>query len=176
MGETFIQVIGQHIYTIIIAVVILLIGFIIGIMTRNVLRKILHEIELDRIAKKIGIYFSVEDKISAIVSYLIYFIAIIMFLNQLGLTPYIVYLLVGMVLLLFALTIILGLKDFIPNFVAGMFLYQKKYFTVGKRVRIEGIEGKIKNIGLTEIEIETDNGDLLYVPCSLFRKKKFLIG
>tara|TARA_Y100000310_G_scaffold263977_1_gene274480 strand:+ start:7188 stop:7715 length:528 start_codon:yes stop_codon:yes gene_type:complete len=172
----YFETIGEHIYSVVIAVVILLIGFIAGQLAKKFLKKVLHEIELDRIVKKLGLYFSIEDKLSVGVSWLIYFIAIIMFLNQLGLTPYIVYLIVGGVLLLFALTIILGFKDFIPNFIAGLFLQQKKYFRAGKRVRIEGIDGIIRKVGITEIEIETDNGDLLYVPCSLFRKKKFLIS
>ena len=58
-------------------------------------------------------------------SYFIYFIAIIMALNQVGLTSAILNMLSGAVILLILISMILAIKDFVPNMVAGIFIFQK---------------------------------------------------
>ena len=72
---------------IVVAIIILLIGFIIGKILGRLLQKVLHEFETDKALKNVaGINFSIEHLIGALLTYFIYFIAIIMALNQIGLT------------------------------------------------------------------------------------------
>lgn len=154
------------------AVVVLLIGLIIGLIVKKILKKILHEVELDKIVGKLGKKISLEKKISNLAAYLIYFFALVVSLNQLGITPIILYIIGGAFLLLMGATFLLGVKDFIPNLIAGIVIYKKGYWKKGKTIKINGIEGNIDKLGLLEMVIKTKKGDKIYVPNSLLIKSK----
>jgi len=154
------------------AVVVLLIGLIIGLIVKKLLRKILHEIELDKIVRRLGKKLSLERKISNLAAYLIYFFALIWSLNQLGITPIILYIIGGAILLLLGATFLLGVKDFVPNLIAGIAIYRKGCWKKGKKIKVNGVEGTIEKIGLVEMEIKTKKGDKIYMPNSLLIKSK----
>ncbi len=166
---------GSYVYTIILSVIILLVGFILGILAKKFLYRILNEIELNVILRVIGVRADVEKWISSIVSYLIYFITIIFFLEQLNIASIVLYLVAGGILTLLLLTFIVGVKDIIPNFVAWMVLQRKQHLRVGMEIEIREIAGEIEKIGCLETEIRTKQDDILYVPNSLFLKSKFKV-
>lgn len=157
------------------AIVILLVGLIIGLVVKKVLAKVLHEIELDKIVNRLGKDYSLEKNLSSLAAYIIYFIALVIFLNQLGITSIVLYLVVGVILLLLGATFLLGVKDFIPNFMAGISIYRKGNLKEGKKIKVNNIEGKIIKFGLVEIEIETKTKDRIYIPNSLLVKSKVLL-
>ena len=69
------------------AIIILIAGFILGSLLSKLTRKILNELETNKILKEqAGIRLPVEEFISKSIKYIIYIIAIIWSLNQLGLT------------------------------------------------------------------------------------------
>jgi small-conductance mechanosensitive channel len=82
------------------------------------------------------------------------------------------YIVVGAILMLIILTFLVGLKDIIPNFMAWIILQRKKNIRVGTRIEVKNINGHVEKIGYLETEIKTDQGDILYVPNSLFLKSK----
>ena len=65
---------------------------------------------------------------------------------------------------------ILAVKDFIPNFVAGLTLYQKRNIKPGEKILVNNIEGEILNISLLETKVRTRNGDIVYIPNSILTK------
>ena len=173
--STIIETTKEYIYTIILSTIILLVGFILGILAKKFIYRILKEIELNTILKVIVIHSDLEKWISSIISYLIYFITIIFFLEQLQIASVVLYLIAGGILTLLILTFIVGIKDIIPNFVAWMVLQRKQHLKVGMKIEIKEIAGEIEKIGCLETEIRTKHDDILYVPNSLFMKSKFKI-
>ena len=173
--STIIETAKEYIYTIILSTIILLVGFILGILAKKFIYRILKEIELNTIFKVIGIHSDLEKWISSIISYLIYFITIIFFLEQLKIASVVLYLIAGGILTLLILTFIVGIKDIIPNFVAWIILQRKQHLKVGMKIEIKEIAGEIEKIGCLETEIRTKHDDILYVPNSLFMKSKFKI-
>jgi len=165
----------SYFYTIAIGVVILLIGFGIGILVKKLLKKVLKEIELNTIMGKAGITLDVETVLSSIVSYLIYLIAIVLFLKQLKLDFIVLYIVIGAVLLLLILTCLVSLKDVLPNFVAWIIIQKRGKIKEGYRIEIKEISGRVEHIGYLETEIKTDNDDILYVPNNLFIKSKMTL-
>ncbi|HLD39548.1 MAG TPA: mechanosensitive ion channel domain-containing protein [Candidatus Nanoarchaeia archaeon] len=156
-------------------VIILIVGFALGILAQKLLSKILKEVELNHIMGKVGITHNLEKWISLIVSYVIYLVFIVFFLNRLGITSIVLYLIVGAILMLLILTFIVGLKDVIPNLVAWIILHKDERITVGRRVEVKEISGRVEKIGYLETEIITEYGDTLYVPNTLFLKSKFKV-
>ncbi|MBI2582189.1 mechanosensitive ion channel [Candidatus Woesearchaeota archaeon] len=165
----------SYISLIVEGVIILLVGFVLGMLAQKLLSKILKEIELNHIMSKVGITYNLEKWISAIVSYVIYLVFIVFFLDHLGIGSIVLYLILGAILMLLILTFIVGLKDVIPNLVAWLVLQKDEKITVGRRVEVREIEGRVEKIGYLETEIKTEHGDTLYVPNTLFLKSKLKV-
>ena len=166
---------SQFFTKIIIAIIILLIGFVIGRIAGRLLHKVLHEIELDKILKRARIRIAMEDIISHFVTYFIYFITIIWALSELGLTTTILNMISAAMLILIILGVLLAIKDFIPNAFAGFFIYRKELIKPGDKIKINGLEGRVKSISLIETEVETKSGDIILLPNSNITKKVIVI-
>jgi len=165
---------AQSYFSLIIeGIVIVLIGFGIGILAKKFLLRILKELNLNKIMNKVGVRYDLEEIVSSIVSYVIYLFTIVIFLDKLGIKSIVLYLLVGAILMLIILTFLVGLKDVIPNFVAWLILQKKEKIKEGRYVRVKNISGRIEKVGFLETIIKTENGDVLYVPNSLFLKSKY---
>ncbi|MBU0666361.1 MAG: mechanosensitive ion channel domain-containing protein [Nanoarchaeota archaeon] len=157
-------------------IIILLIGFIIGKIISKVINKILHEVDLDKGFKKTtGFEFSIENTISKIIAYLIYFIAIVMALNTIGLTTFVLNMLFGAIIIIVVISFILAIKDFVPNFISGYVLKKRGYFEPGIRIKIKDLEGVIIKVSLLETSIKTPNKDTVIIPNAIFTKSEVII-
>ncbi len=175
MFENLWQGLADYFYQIIAGFIMLLVGFGLGVLAKRFSRKGLQEIGFNRILRIINVPYNGEEIVSSLLSYIIYLVTIIFFLQQLGITSIVLYLLLGAVLMIIILSFVVGLKDVIPNFIAGLFLRGKNSLHVGMRVQVKEISGKIDKIGHLETEIETEQGDILYVPNNLFLRSKVLV-
>jgi len=160
----------------VVAIMILLLGFVLGRIIGKLTQKILHEIELNSIIKKAtGIKVALEQVVAKVLTYFIYFIAIIWALNELGLTTTILTMISGAVLILILVSFLLIIKDFIPNAFAGFMIHRKRQLKPGDKIRTDGLQGKITRISLVETEIRTSKGDIIYIPNSLLTKKQIIV-
>ncbi len=175
MVNEVIQTAQSYFYDITIGVVILFIGFALGIIVKKIVYKVLQGMELNKVMSKVGIAHDLEKWISSLASFMIYLITIIFFMNYLGITSTVLYLIVGAVLMLLILTFIVGLKDVIPNFVAWVVIQKRELIHEGRKIDIREITGVVEKIGYLETEIKTENGDTLYVPNYLFLKSKMRV-
>jgi small conductance mechanosensitive channel len=159
----------------VVAVIILLIGFVIGKILGKIVKNLLHSIEFNQIIKRAtGIRISLEEGISVFVTYFIYFLFIIMALNQLGLTTVVLHMISGAILIIIIISILLSIKDFMPNMFSGLFIHRKRFINVGDVIKVENTEGKVVHINLVETKIETNKGDIIYFPNSLLTKNKVI--
>jgi len=154
-----------------VAIIILLTGFIIARILGKLLQRVLAEVELNNLIKKaVGLKIRLEETIASIITYFIYFVTIVMALGQLGLETYILHIISGAVLLLIVLSIFLGIKDFIPNMMAGLFIHRKGFLNEGDFIQYKDIRGKIIKLNLVETRIETKGKDIIYIPNSQLTK------
>ncbi len=159
-----------------IALIILLIGIIIGKVAGKLTHRVLREIELNNIVKKAAkININLEEFISALATYLIYFIAVVMALRQIGLATIVLDIITIIIIMIIILAVFLSIKDFIPNMIAGIFLHQKGLIKEGDRIEIKDAEGKVVYINLVETRIQTKDGDMIHVPNSLLTKERIII-
>ena len=154
-----------------VAFIILLIGSIIGKLVGKLTERILHEIEIDNILKKAsGMNVKVEKLIAGFVTYFIYFITIIMVLNQLNVTTTVLQMLSAAVIIIIIVSVILAIKDFVPNAFAGFYIYRRKLIREGDNIKVKGIIGEVVHINLVETKLETKDGDTVYIPNSAITK------
>ncbi len=164
--------IRTYFYTILIGLVILLIGFGLGILAKKISYRLLKELGLNRVMSKAGVTYNLEKWVSSIISYVIYLLTIVAFLDRLGISSIVLFLVAGALLMLVISTLLVGLKDILPNFIGWLYLQRKEKMKEGYKIEVREIAGTIEKIGWLETEIRTDNNDLLYVPNSLFLKSK----
>ena len=167
LSETFLNIVA--------AIIIILFGLIFGGFFGKLIKKILKELEVNRILKEqTKKRIPLEEFLSSLVKYVVYFIAVVMALNQLGLTTVILYVILIVVLVLLIAFVILAVKDFVPNFISGFFIHQKRSINVGDKIKVREIEGKVVDINLVETKIKTPSGDFVYIPNSMLTKELFV--
>ena len=177
-GIVLAQKIFRSVYVnLVAAAIIVLIGFILGKLLSKVTYKILRTIEIRSALKETGFHTPFERSVSTAAAYLVYFIAIVMALHQLQLATVILYVVITCVLLVFVVSFLLSLKDFVPNLKAGFSLYKNRALRRGDIIAVQGIIGTIAQISLTKTRLVTKNGDIVYIPHvtmfeSGFTKKK----
>lgn len=157
-----------------IALIILLIGFVIGKLAGRVVTKFLHEFDLNNILKTAGIKRPLEGLIGSLVSYLIYFAAIIMALNKLNVTSWVLYIILITVIVVIVISFLLSVKDFLPNFFAGLFIYRHGIIKEGDNIKVNETSGKVTHISMVETQLETKEGDIVFIPNSLLTKNKVI--
>ncbi len=151
---------------------ILIMGF--GIFMGNILsivaKKIFQSFEIDRILQNFGIRFPVEELCSSFIKYGLYIVGLLFGLTFLGLEIILLYTILFILLGIFILFILLSLKDFIPNFIAGVIIYAKDKVRVGEIVAIDTIEGKVIHTDMVEVKIRTVDNDVVIIPNILILK------
>ncbi len=159
----------------IIAIIILLAGFIIGKLVGKFVQRFLHDVELDRIMKKIShIRLSLEEIIASTITYIIYFIAVVSALKQIGFATDILNIIAIAFMIIIVIGIFLSIKDFVPNAIAGILIHQKKFLNEGDTIKVKNIQGKIVKINLIETRIETRSKDIIYIPNSVLTKNEVI--
>ena len=158
-----------------LAVIILFFGFIIGKFFGRLIQKGLHEFDLDKLAKKAGIKASLEELISTIISYTIYFFSIIMALNRVGVTSALFNILGGAVIVVALIAFFLSVRDFIPNMMGGIYLHQKKMIKEGDTIKFRAIEGVVIETNLIETKVQTKSKDIIHIPNANFTKSEIFV-
>lgn len=147
------------------ALIIFFIGFIIGRLLGKLVYKVLHDIGLDRIIKEtLQTEIELEKPLEKIVSYFIYFIAVVMAFNEIGLTTTVFTIIIAAMLILLVVTVALSIKDFIPNAIAGLIIMKKRNIKEGDRIEVANAKGKVSEISLLETKIETSKKDTIFIP------------
>ncbi len=158
-------------YKFIVSIVILLIGFILGKILGRLIYRFLHSFEVNETFSKLtGATLKIEEIAETFTTYFIYFITIVIVLQQIGLASTILHMIAAGIILLIILSTFLGIKDFIPNAIAGFFMQNNKKFRIGQVIKVKGMQGKIIQITLLETKIETRSGDIIFIPNSVLNK------
>lgn len=149
-----------------IAVLLILIGYIVANFIFKISIKLLTWLELDKLFRKLGLKVSVSNYISHFLEFVSYLVFLIMALDEIGITAWVLNGLGILIILFVLISLLLTIKDLFPNLYASYNLYQNKQLEPGKKIKCNGIEGKVISINSTETIIEGKNGDLIYVPNS----------
>ena len=173
--DIFDNVFNDVMVNILVALLIFFIGFIFGRLLGRIIKKVLRHMNTDYFMRNtLGIKLSVEDVLSVSASYFVYMISFVMALNQLGLSTAILQMVIGGVIAIIVISIILSIKDFLPNMVAGLLIREKSFVAEGDVIRIKDIEGKVEELGLVETVIVNRHGDRIFIPNIVFTKNEVI--
>jgi small conductance mechanosensitive channel len=167
---------NQTLIKIFFAILIFLAGFILGKLLGRILYKFLTEMELNKFFREsLHLKANIEHILSEMLSYTIYVIALIAALEEIGVANIVLYLISATVILLILISFFLAIRDILPNFIAGLYLYSREGLKQGVTVEIDELKGEFMHIDLFHLRIKTKAGDILYIPNSAAAKAKIKI-
>jgi small-conductance mechanosensitive channel len=158
-----------------IAALILLIGFLVARILGKFAQLIIKEVNVDTaIYSAFGLKVSIGETVSNLITWIAYFVCIVLALHQFSLDVILMNIVAVIVIIIILFSIILAIRDFIPNFTAGLYLRSRRKLKVGQRIRILGMEGKICSFNFMELQLETKKGDKLFLPNSTVLKEQIV--
>ena len=146
-------------------------GIIMGSLVSVLLKKVLESFETERLLKKIGVQFPVVEALSSLTKYVIYLIGLVLGLAFLGLDKIVLFIILVIVLLILIIFIFIAIKDFIPNFLAGLRINWKKKVKKGEYIIMDNTEGKVQEVGFLETRIKMKDGEVAIIPNTLLTKQ-----
>ena len=96
----------------------------------------------------------------SIVSYVLYFIAIITCLDMVGIK--VTTILAGAGIL--SLAVAFGAQSIVQDLMSGLFIILENQYAVGEYVKIGATLGKVEEIGMKTTKLSTYNGEVLVIP------------
>lgn len=75
---------------------------------------------------------------------------------------------------LFAVAITLIFKDIIVNFINGIMIMFSGNVKLRDYITVDNYKGRIINITLQNVELKSDDGDIIYVPNTIFNNKEMI--
>lgn len=149
---------------IVTAMIIFFLGFMLGKIASNLTKRLLEEVNLNK--RSLNTFLgrtNLENVLSVFVAFIIYFGTVLMALNTLGITKYILWILLAFFALTLLSTLILDIRDLLPNLYAWIKIKTKKYFSKGDRIKTSLAEGVVKRITPFTTRVITAHGDELYI-------------
>ncbi|OEE67505.1 mechanosensitive ion channel protein MscS [Enterovibrio norvegicus FF-33] len=145
----------QHIFQLIVFLIILLIARQIAKLTRKVVKRAV-------VSKNLKFSQLMQEFFISMSGKAVWFIGILIALSQIGLnlTPILTGFGIAGVIVGFAL------QDTLSNFAAGMMLLIYRPFDVGDFVAAGGVEGKVSHMSLVNTTIKTFDNQIIIVPNS----------
>lgn len=153
------------------SIILILIGLISGILAKKISYRLLEFAELNKAMAKAKISLDIEGLLSSALMYAISISTLIIVLRRLGVASLLLYALLGLIAFLIVLSSLVSLKDIIPN-LQGWAHLQQQHLKLGSAIKLNGIEGQIQRIGYFEMQVRTQNQELLYIPNAYFIKKE----
>jgi len=142
-------------------IVILLAGFIIAKFAGKITKRILHETELNAILESAKLP-PLSNSIALLVEIIIIIATILFVLQQLGLAIIAIIILAALGGIVILATLLVSIRDAIPNLVAGIYIRSKLKKKIGQNVKIGMTKGKLLRIRAFDSIV--DSGDEIHVP------------
>lgn len=153
------------------AFLILILGLIMAQILSNIIRKIIRGTEVSKaLEEQLKLKIPIENYISSFLKYIIYFITIIIVLNQIGIPTKILQIILVILIILVAIFIVLAFKDWLPNLISGFYIIRTQKIKKDDIIKIKGIKGRVIQINLLETKIETNNNEVIFIPNSNLTK------
>lgn len=158
-----------------VVIVIIIVGVLVGRIAGKAVKKLTKEIELNKIFQDLlKIKLPIGNLLAKIVSWIIYFIAVLFALDQVGLGSATLNIILIFILVVFVILLLLSIKDFIPNIIAGLILYSKGNIKKGVKIKINNLNGVVISISLLETKIKAGK-EIVFIPNSMLIKNSLII-
>ena len=122
-----------------------------------------------KILRDAGYPDEIERRLSRLARYAIYLLGAVLVIFYLAFD--LIGTLVG--LGIFGVAVGIGLGSVLSNVITGIIVVLSKTFSVGDEIKIAFFEGKVVNIGVRKVVLETKEGETVFVPTAFFLSHPF---
>ncbi len=170
------QQFSGYLNTVVIALVILLGGFIFGRLVDRALHKLLLRIQLDtRVSRIVGARRNYARASRTTLVYVIYVMTIFLALEKLKLDVIATTFVLIMFVFIILVSFVLAGVEFLPH-VIGRWQLRSRSLEKGMRVEITDSSGTVKGtiVGVTlfDLRVKRPNGDILFYPTAMLPRVK----
>ncbi len=155
-----------------IAFIELIIGFILGAIARRITLKMMQELEISYLfGKATKLKVSFDNFVSTAVAYVIYIASIFFALTTLGVLKWVLAILATVLILI----MLIGLYWFSISLLHNLwarFMLRKTNFSIGRHLLVKNREGKIVDISMQYIKLESG----VHIPYYFLLKNKFRLN
>ena len=130
-------------------VVTIFLGIILAKLLGKITKHVLEQAEINRLLRQSGVQ-AIDERIAKIVEYTIYAFAMLLILQELGLTRIVLGILIIAAAIVLTATILLAIRNFIPNMIHGPKVKKEYKDKIGKTVKIGSVKGKLLKIGIIQ--------------------------
>ncbi len=155
-------------------IIVIAIGLIITKMVTDAAGNFFKRSDIKKAINRMGYDEPIIELIIIIIKYVFYFIIFIIALSQFGFAKSIIEVIIILIALFIVVLMLFGLKDFIPNASAGIYLNTFKSIKKGDKLIIGEYSGKVVDIDLMSITLKDKTGRLNIIPNSNIIKRDII--
>lgn len=148
---------------------IIIIGLVIARIFANLSKKLIEELETEKVLKKLDISISLKKIVPKTIKMIISIITLFIAIEQLGITMSTLKKIILVIIIVIIVIIIFSFIDIIPNLISGIVIKKRKSLSIGQYINIMNTKGEIIEIKLFETLIKTKEGDIIHIPNSLLK-------
>ena len=170
--EWLIELVTSSLTDITLAVIVLFSGLVIARITSLLIDTGLRTVRFnDALREGFGIPFNVSGALSQFVLWSVSAITVLWALRIVGLSTIVVTALAILALVIIAFSIVITLRDLLPNFIAGVEMHRKGFFAEGDTVSLDGERARVLEAGLLETILERDSIRIIIPNAMLLRRE-----
>ncbi len=148
-----------------VSVAIFLIGFVIGLFLSKITKKILSDIELNKIMDKaFNVKIDLEQIIVKSLEYFIYFVTLLIGLNYLGISSFILNIVFISIIIVIVVSLLIAFEGVLPNMIAGINLKKSNSFEKGDVLIFNNMKGEIIDFDMSDVKIRNEFGEIVFIP------------
>ncbi len=149
-----------------------ILGMVIGKVLGNIARRWLKMVDWGR-------RFKIRDEekveiayyVSVVLRFICYSGGIVYGLRQLGVSSRFLIGVLIVVVVLVGIFIVLAVKDYIPNMLAGWYIKRTQKLKKGDKITLKNIQGEIVHIGWLETKMQAKD-ELVFIPNAVLNKSE----
>ncbi|MGQ9552451.1 MAG: mechanosensitive ion channel family protein [Candidatus Bathycorpusculaceae bacterium] len=119
---------------------------------------------LSRIFERTPFPENIEKGIVKVSKYIVYVVGFFVIVSVLGVDPTSVIVGLGA----FSIALSFAMSNIIQNLVSGVLVQADHVFKIGDEIKVQAYEGKVVKMSVRTTIMETKDGDVVYIPNSIF--------
>jgi hypothetical protein len=151
------------------AVLITLVGFILARVAGRLVRGAIHELDVARLARKVGVRVPLAQPVGIAVEATMAVVVIALALFRLGVLREVVFGIVALLAAALLLALVPAVRYGVPNLLAACMVPRER-LREGASIRAGPVRGRVVKRRLFSVELRTPAGDRLDVPLAYLRK------
>ncbi len=172
--KTLLEVLSSLSNKLLLAALIFLFGLIIARLSGKIAQKFLHELGINSLFRSLlGVETAIDEVLGIIISGVVYAFTFLFILRVLGLDLLFINFIAIITLAILIVSMLIVLQNAIPNIFAGILIRHRKMILVNDHLKLRSLSGVVMQTGLFEVQVQTKEKDILYLPNSSLLKEKY---